>query len=218
MSYLLSKPDRGQRILTTLREMLQDRGYTLQKPYAEVYTTLERPDKTAEALKYYDTHETLMTGTRPIETKEGTVQETIEVLNSHEDKLAIGTVRRFLEDYSGKVHTKVVVVIQNITPTAKQDMLSNKAFSLFWEHELYRNRTHHKLYVPHRGLTEAEKQAVLTKYRCKEHNTPSLLRSDPIARYFDFNLGQMVEIQTKYGGTLEPTRSYRIVVERSDLK
>lgn len=203
MTYLLTNPKRGLHILTTLGQIMEDREFTIQEPYATERKALETDADRAR--EWYNREETLMTG------KKG--DKIIQVLCPKEDKLAIGTVRDYAEKYKDDKNQTIILVIQNITPPARQIVQACKRFEIFYEKELYCNVTHHVLYSPHRALSEPEEEAVLKRFKCIKHNLPILLRTEPIARYFGWSVGQMVEIKSSMGGTQEPFVTYRIVAE-----
>jgi len=203
MSYLIANPKRGQNILTTLSQMLNDRGFHIQEPFTALRAGLE--GSTERAQKYYEEHECLMKATRG--------DDLMVVMAPKEDKLAIDTVRKYVEQYQSQPHTHVLIVIQNITPAARQVVVACKRFELFYEADLFCNKTRHRLYVPHRALNPDEEADVLKRYKCKKTNLPSLRKTDPIARYFAWSVGTMVEIKSNMGGSIEPSVSYRVVVD-----
>jgi DNA-directed RNA polymerase subunit H (RpoH/RPB5) len=206
MAYLLSNPKRGQNILTTVAQMLEDRGYVLDENFTQKRAQLEKDVEMAR--EYYATEELLVKGNNADEKMD------ILVMCPKEDKLAIDTVRRYVKDYKNEKHVRLIIIIQNITPAARQEVQLCKRFELFYEQELYRNKTRHALYVPHRALNDDEEQAILKLYRCKKENFPLIRRrSDPIARYFGWAVGRIVEISHRPGGSQEPFKYYRVVVD-----
>jgi DNA-directed RNA polymerase subunit H (RpoH/RPB5) len=203
MSYLLTNPKRGLNILTTLHDMLRDRTYGITQPEAKKVTDLLQ--NVAAAQVYYDAEEVLFIAQRgPHE---------IRVMKPNEEKLAIDTVRKYVELVDGHPHLSILIVIQNITPAARQIVQNCKQFELFYEKHLYRNITKHVYYAPHKALTEAEEQAVLKQYKCDKDNFPVLLKNDAVARYFNWKLGTMVKTETRVGGASAPYVTYRVVVD-----
>jgi len=206
MAYLKENPKRGQNILTTLAKMVEDRGYVLSEEYLAVRNTLETNVEAAR--KYYADQEILIKAHKEDEKME------LLVMCPKEDKLAIDTVRRYVEEYKDNKHVRLIIVIQNITPAARQQVELCKRFELFYETELFRNRTEHSLYLPHRALSLEEEVEFLKTYGCKKENLPSIRRkTDPIARYFGWDIGKIIEITNTPSGAQEPFKYYRIVVD-----
>jgi len=203
MTYLLTNPKRAMNILTTLRQMLEDRKYVLTAPTPAIRQILETDPKKAQ--EYYDTEDTLMKAQKG--------NQAIHVMNPKEEKLAIDTVRKYVDQVAATPHTHLLIVIQHITPAAKQIVQSCKQFELFFEKDLYRNITQHCFYAPHRALTDVEEAAILKKYKCEKTNFPILLKSDPVARYFHWKVGTMVQTETRVGGASAPYITYRVVLD-----
>ncbi len=204
MAYLLPNPKRGQNILTTLAQMIEDRGFVLTGDYVPLRSRMET--SAVDALKYYTEQELLMTAHCAARNTQ------LVVLCPKEPKLAVETVRRFMQSYASQRSTHAILVIQDITPYARKEVESCKRFELFTEAFLFRNLTQHVLYVPHRALGADEEAAVLKSLRIEKNKLPSISRRlDPIARYFGWKLNTVVEIKCTPGGTQEPFISYRRV-------
>ena len=150
----------------------------------------------------------LMKGIHPVD------EVKILVMCPKEVKLAIDTVRRYVQEYKDNTGIRLLIVIQGITAAAKKEIQACKRFELFSEKELFRNKTQHQLYVPHRALNDEEEQAILDKYRCDKTKFPSILRkSDAIAKYFAWPAGKIIEVTHRPGGTYEPFKEYCVVVD-----
>lgn len=85
----------------------------------------------------------------------------------------------------------------SITPSAKQaivEVQSHFIIEFFEEKELLVNITEHELVPKHIVMTETEKASLLKRYRVKESQLPKIQVTDPVARYFGLNRGQVVKI------------------------
>ena len=85
---------------------------------------------------------------------------------------------------------------------------------IFEERELYRNITRHKLYMPHRLLSTKESGQVLKRYFLKnKEKFPRIYRTDPVVKYFGWQVGSILEIKRFYGEDMCPIRYWRVVVD-----
>jgi DNA-directed RNA polymerase I, II, and III subunit RPABC1 len=95
------------------------------------------------------------------------------------------------------VHRAVLVVASNLTPFARSvvaDMGGKVAMEVFTEPELLVNVTKHMLVPSHRVLTADEKATLLARYKVQESQLPRIQLSDPVARYYGLERGQVVRI------------------------
>jgi len=83
--------------------------------------------------------------------------------------------------------------------------------------ELIYNPVRHKSVVPHRLLSKEEEQRILEEFGVRKNNLQSIKSSDPIAKYYDFPDGSIIELK-RYDRQLllnQNTLNYRVVI-RSD--
>lgn len=64
----------------------------------------------------------------------------------------------------------------------------------FLETELVVNITKHVMVPKHTVLTSEEKQSLLQRYKVKETQLPRIQLSDPVAKYFGMERGEVVRI------------------------
>lgn len=116
----------------------------------------------------------------------------------------------FLEKY-GK-HRKIVVV-RDIAKKAKQYITTNyPGTEIFLEDELMFNLVDHHLIPKHILLTKEEGKKVKSEYNLTNKNAPKILHTDPVARYYNMQIGDICKIlrPSDKAGT---TPSYRLVIK-----
>jgi len=122
----------------------------------------------------------------------------IFVFFPEEVKVGVKTIKNLAERMRNQgVKRAIMVVQQNMTPFAKQclsEMQPKYHIELFQEAELLVNITKHVLVPEHRILTREEKKTLLARYKVKETQLPRIQFSDPVARYYGMNRGQIVRI------------------------
>jgi DNA-directed RNA polymerase I, II, and III subunit RPABC1 len=76
------------------------------------------------------------------------------------------------------------------------ETLAHKGYliELFKESELLVNITEHVLVPKHIPLSGEEKDALMKRYKLKEHQLPRMLITDPITRYYGLARGSVVKI------------------------
>jgi DNA-directed RNA polymerases I, II, and III subunit RPABC1 len=102
------------------------------------------------------------------------------------------------------IHHGVIVYKDNVTPMAKKivDSSQDIMIELFMEEELQYNITKHRLVPKHERLSDEEAINFKTRFGL---NFPTLLRSDPISRFYGYNKGDVIKI------TRNDSIIYRIV-------
>jgi DNA-directed RNA polymerase I, II, and III subunit RPABC1 len=116
------------------------------------------------------------------------------------EDLSVGVkpVRTYIERMNENgIFRAVVVYRSSLTPSANKVMAAmapKYILEPFQETELMVNITEHKLVPQHILLKDADKKALLQKYRLKETQLPRILATDPVARYLGLRRGQVVKI------------------------
>merc|ERR1711964_186083 len=113
-------------------------------------------------------------------------------------KVGIKTLHVYCDKIQAeKIHRAIVVVGSGLTPTAAAamvDMAPKYIIECFNENELLVNLTEHELVPMHQVLTEDEKAELLKRYKITESLLPRMQLTDPIARYYGVQRGQVFKI------------------------
>uniref|UniRef100_A0A7S0X0J8 Uncharacterized protein n=1 Tax=Chlamydomonas leiostraca TaxID=1034604 RepID=A0A7S0X0J8_9CHLO len=182
-------PTKLHRIRRTCLEMLKDRGYLVsqeelslsKEQFRERFGDMPRKEDLTILVPRQDDP-----------------TEQIFVFFPEEVKVGVKTIKQVAERMKEEgVSRAVMVIAANLTPFAKQcllDLMPKLHIEQFTENELLVNITQHVLVPEHRILTKEEKQTLLDRYKVKETQLPRIQYSDPVARYFGLQRGQVVRI------------------------
>lgn len=123
----------------------------------------------------------------------------IFVFFSSDQKIGVQQLKNYVEKMkSQKINRGILVVKGGFSAFAKQLLpeLTTRGITLehFQEPELMINITDHLLVPKHEVLTEAQKKAVLKRYKLEETQLPRIQKVDPVARYFGLDKGHVVKI------------------------
>lgn len=133
-------------------------------------------------------------------------KDMISVIFVGDIKLTVQHIRQYLGemDIIKCVHC-IIIHGNSVTPAAKKFAKENedKKVELFCESELIYNITTHSCVPKHTRLSNDESVEFKNKYGT---NFPSILRSDPISRFYGFSKGDIIEIED-----LDEIIKYRIV-------
>lgn len=161
-----------------LSEMLQQRGYTITVD-TEEYILGEKKDQDDSI------------GAFPVPTIKFDVKRLQEY---------IGVVSKL------QIKKCIVVYVDSITPVARTTALneSNIEIEIFKNSEIQFNLTKHRLVPKHELLSE--KETLKLKKKIDINDLPIILRSDPVARFYNFKVGSVIRIHRN-----DKYISYRIV-------
>jgi len=197
-------PGRHVRIVRTLYEMCEDRGYVVD---ASILATHLEQDDAILVKTYCESQDKIMVARRNNE-----VLLIFYFTNTADDKkLGKTQVVTYWEMIRDDPNTSAIIVHRSpLTPEASSAMLTfSTRLASFTEAELMCNPTRHSLYVRHIGLNKQEASAVYKKYTGDKY--PVLNWRDVIRRYFGWLPGTLVQIHRRYGDTHVPVTTYRVV-------
>jgi len=189
----------------TILEMLIDRGYTIKD---ELITLTKDEFKKL----FYSKNLDLLIESANKQTvyikwllnqkiKPNLIKDTIDVVRDSE----------FVEQ---KINGKVIIISKAKPNTNVIKILKEKDYrgtELFWLQAVIFNITKHILVPKHTLMSEVDVNILLEEhYLSNKYNLPIMLKSDPIARYFDLKTGDVCRI-TRYSPTSGEYFSYRVV-------
>lgn len=112
--------------------------------------------------------------------------------------IGVTAVRKYADRMKqSQVLRGIMVVQEKMSPFAKNgiaDMAPRYLLEHFKESELLVDITQHVLVPKHMLLTAEEKAELLRRYKLKEQQLPRIMVTDPVARYYGMQRGQVVKI------------------------
>lgn len=130
----------------------------------------------------------------------------ISVIFIGDTKLTVQYIRQYLGEMDVINCPHCIIIYGNsVTPAAKKFAHDNedKKVELFCESELMYNITNHNYVPKHTRLSSSEAEEFKDKYGI---NFPCLYFTDPVARFYAFSRGDVIEIED-----LDEIVKYRIV-------
>ncbi|OWM86902.1 DNA-directed RNA polymerases II and IV subunit 5A-like [Punica granatum] len=190
----------------TVLQMLQDRGYAVEKSELEM-TRRDFIDKFGSNLKRED----LLV----LKDKADNPSDRIYVFFPEGEKSGVSVVKSYITRMKAdKVWSAILVLQKGLTPAGKEAVSEyGRLFRMdvFEEAELLVNITEHAFVPQHKVLSDEEKKALLAKYTVKETQLPRILVTDPVARYYGLRRGQVVQI-TRESETAKTYNTYRCCI------
>lgn len=193
---------RDQCIYNTLREMIIDRGYTID----EKYNSQDTIKLTTGIIFIAHLRQSTSTSSPPAPPLP---QRSIVVFYTEEPKIGIEQARKYEQTLAsladGKQNYCGILVYDDkqtsITSVSKANLKKSKKHpvELFTSDELYRNITRHALYSDHYCLSAQETAQVLDKYDCTLDNFGSIRTSDPVAKYFAWPVNSLIKTVLNIG-------------------
>ena len=98
----------------------------------------------------------------------------------------------FLDKYND--YYKIIVVFK-ITPKAHKQFLAYENLEVFFDDELLTNKIDHIFVPKHIILTTEQQTQIKKEYEFKRNEIGKIKQSDPIARYYNLKVGQIIMIE-----------------------
>jgi len=132
---------------------------------------------------------------------DGTKSITWVIFNvpSEDDKVGIDEVKALLTllEASRIVGDAIFITNTQLGSDAQKHFDANKKFNI--QHYFYRdlefNPTHHTYVPKHTVLSKEEAKAFFEKNKVLPNQLPSMVKADPIAKYFGVNTGDIIHIE-----------------------
>ena len=201
------------KVRRTVFQLLRDRGYVVsdedydmqQDDFKEKFGDFldsgdagvgegKNRDQLTILTKMAPTEEAAAAGSAP------DVESKIFVFFPSETKIGLSIINQYVARLMQENVSRCILVLEGpMTPFARSALStiekeSNLRMEVFMDTELLVNITQHVLVPEHTVLTDDEKRTLLKRYRVKGEQLPRIQHSDPIARYYGMNRGQVAKI------------------------
>ena len=176
---------------TTVLELLTDRGYTIpQRLKFETVEALEKKFKDRNSIELQ------------VKKKNDPADNIVIYFFGDPKPINIAFFRsRYKEVIANKVKSSIFISREPnaFTSTSLRELRKNlgNSVTVFNEKELAFNITKHSLVPRHELLSEEEKQQVLEMHQATAEQFPRLYISDPVSKYYGYQLGQLIRIHRK---------------------
>ncbi|KAI9754783.1 MAG: DNA-directed RNA polymerases II 24 kDa polypeptide (RNA polymerase II subunit 5) [Lichina confinis] len=216
------------RIWRTVHEMVADRGYEVSEE--EIHLPLDQfKAEYTSGDKGWPDRRKMKFSARPSDEMIEKYKNIPMLANPTPNEPAIGTIWvEFLEDnsigikqmrnfaqYIDQQKFYTGIMITQAPPTSAANKLIPTVLPAiiesFVEQDLVVNITQHELVPKHILLSQAEKEALLHRYRLRESQLPRIQATDPVARYLALRRSQVVKI-IRRSETAGRYASYRVVL------
>lgn len=131
------------------------------------------------------------------------------------NNIGVKTVRTLADRMKDANVTRGIMIVENKMSTFALKGIADLAHKYLFEHfkesELLVDITQHVLVPEHRLLSDEDKQELLRRYKLREQQLPRIQVTDPIARYYGMQRGQVVRI-VRPSETAGRYVTYRLVV------
>ncbi len=104
-----------------------------------------------------------------------------------------------LNDYLNehKDNHKILIIITSIGPKAYKQLTNEPNTEVFWEYELMINIIDNILVPKHEVLNATDKKKFYQEYNCKKKQVSRINVTDPVARYYNMKVDDIVRVTRK---------------------
>ena len=144
------------------------------------------------------------------------VNDDIKIIYHMKSKFIKNDLKKFLSTIEKDEEYKHIIFIfkekiNNNNEKNIKDLLDGVTYELFPIKNLLFNITKHSYVPKHELLSVDEANNIMTNYSIKKSQFPIILKSDPVARYYDFKPGQLIKVYRSSTATGESI-TYRYCV------
>ncbi|CAB1120373.1 unnamed protein product [Ectocarpus sp. 6 AP-2014] len=196
------------RIRQTCMKMLEKRGYNVLQEHVSM---------TSEAfLQQYGPEPNRHDLTLLVEKVDDPMDQ-IFVFFPDDEKVGVKPIRSYSEKMLEEEVKRAIIVIKGgITPFARsaiQELCAQREVQVedFKDAELMLDITEHTLVPEHQVLSSEQKAELLKRYKLKDTQLPRIQSTDPVARFFGMQKGQVCKI-TRPSETAGRYVTYRLCI------
>mmetsp|Transcript_7263 Transcript_7263/g.13388 ORF Transcript_7263/g.13388 Transcript_7263/m.13388 type:complete len:225 (+) Transcript_7263:486-1160(+) len=198
------------RVYKTVLSMLRNRGYAI----TDEQLALDKPTFD-EAFVIPQTGEVIKSKLEITTEKSDDPEDKLLVCWTDGNKVGVAPIRQFAEALDARDIRRGILVVENtVSPFGKQALASMRGeryVQFFSYSELKFDITKHSMVPRHKVLSASERAALLESKGIKETQLPRILTTDPVARYYGMEKGDIVEIERPSKETGKYV-TYRIVL------
>tara|TARA_Y100000385_G_C13064416_1_gene626000 strand:+ start:1075 stop:1683 length:609 start_codon:yes stop_codon:yes gene_type:complete len=144
------------------------------------------------------------------------VNDDIKIIYHMKSKFIKNDLKKFLSTIEKDEEYKHIIFIfkekiNNNNEKNIKDLLDGVTYELFPIKNLLFNITKHSYVPKHELLSVDQANNIMTNYSIKKSQFPIILKTDPVARYYDFKSGQLIKVYRSSTATGESI-TYRYCV------
>lgn len=169
--------ERNKKIFTVIIKMLVHRGLL----------SMEQIDNVIESLisSFDQTNQVVTCNNNEVKFKIKIITDKVSTINK------IPGLLSFIENNQD---TLTFIIVEDIYLKPFKDIIEYPNTEIFWIKELLRNPIEHVFFPSIKPLNPTEKQQFLEEYDIKLKDLPRMDKVDFIARYYNLNCGDIIEI------------------------
>lgn len=196
----------------TVLQMMNDRGFSSvgDDDISDIFDAVDNYQD------YVNDNDDFATPDKLVEFVNKETREVVVLSFRWEERIDKKVLMKFLDIFKEKNVEHIIVVIkdgslQSAIKRAIEKFEKNRKIEIFCYEELQYNLTKH-VYVPHHKiLTSDQKRELFDRYKIDESKLPLIYSTDPVARYYGAEPGNVIEI-TRRSETCGRYITYRLVI------